>query len=139
MNLRFGFKSLVLGSTLLLFTMGHGDGCCTDTSVLGPLTETVCPDNSQLTYVNFGEPFMTTYCIDCHSTEKSGDDRNGAPNFHDFNTQEGVQRVLNHIDQTAAFGLKAMNMSMPPADDDGPKPTDEERRQLAEWIACGAP
>lgn len=139
MNLRLGFKSLVLGSTLLLFTMGHGDGCCTEESVLGPPTETVCPSDSQLTYANFGETFMTTYCTGCHSSTLSGDARMGAPEFHDFDTQLGVQKVANHIDQAAGVGPAAMNTAMPPDEDDGPKPTIDERRQLAEWISCGAP
>lgn len=137
MKFRFGLKALVLASTLLVFNMGHGGGCCAgDEDVLGPPTNTVCPPTSQLTYANFGQTFMTTYCTRCHSSTLSGDDRMGATEFHDFDTQIGVQRVADHVDQTAGSGPDATNETMPP---NGARPTLTERQQLAEWIACGAP
>jgi uncharacterized membrane protein len=122
---------------LLAMTMGHGDGCCSAESVLGPPTETECPPTSTLTYENFGRQFMEDYCTDCHSTTKVGDARNGATKDHDFDMLAGIRGQAMHIDQTAGIGPAAENRNMPPSDED--QPTDDERRQLAEWISCNAP
>jgi uncharacterized membrane protein len=127
---------LVVASTFLSLAMGHGDGCCGSESVLGPPTEAVCPPASTLTYANFGQPFMEQYCTRCHSSTLSGDARMGAPEFHDFDSQLGVQRVADHVDQAAGAGPASTNDSMPPG---GARPTLAERQMLAEWIACGAP
>lgn len=134
----FTLEKLVLAATLFVFASGHGGGCCSggDAEVLGPPTETTCPPSSTLTYANFGQPFMTQYCTRCHSSTLTGDARMGAPAFHDFDTQLGIQQVANHVDQTAGSGPASTNQSMPPSD---PRPTPEERQMLAEWIACGAP
>ena len=134
---RHSFFKLVLASTLVVFAMGHGGGCCEgDEEVLGPSTQTVCPPTSTVTYANFGEGFMNTYCTGCHSSTLTGADRMGAPAQHDFDTQLGVQQVGDHIDQAAGAGPAATNDQMPPSD---PRPSMMERQQLAEWIACGAP
>lgn len=134
---RYSFYKLVFASALVVFAIGHGDGCCAgEESVLGPSTEAVCPPTSTLTYANFGQAFMTNYCTRCHSSTLTGAARNGAPEFHDFDTQLGIQQVGDHVDQTAGSGPAATNDQMPP---DNPRPTMMERQQLAEWIACGAP
>ena len=109
---------------------------CGADPLFGPPTESVCPTGSTLTYDNFGKPFAESYCTRCHSSELVGAERMGAPTFHDFDTQFGIQAVADHIDEVAAFGPAAENHSMPP---DGDRPTAEERRLLGEWIACGAP
>ena len=62
--------------------------------------------------------------------------RHGAPAFHDYDTVEGVRQTIEHIDEQAAAGPNAVNTIMP---EDAPKPTEAERRQLGEWLACGAP
>jgi hypothetical protein len=111
-------------------------GACTSEPTLGPLTMSECPQGSTLTYENFGKPFMENYCTRCHSTKVMGDDRQGAPTFHDFDSLFGVKAVWNHVDQTSAAGPAAFNDSMPP---DKPAPTKAERYQLGEWIACGMP
>jgi hypothetical protein len=137
MKLRFGLRFIVAAATLLLCTMGHGHGCCAgETDVLGPPTGTTCPPSSSLTYANFGQAFMTSYCTRCHSSTLSGAARMGAALYHDFDTQLGVQQVAGHVDQTAGSGPESTNEAMPP---DGAKPTLAEREMLAEWIACGAP
>lgn len=134
---RYSFSRLVFATMLVSFAMGHGaGGCCSSEPVLGPSTETACPPSSTLTYANFGQQFMTSYCTGCHSSTLSGDARMGAPAFHDFDTQLGVQQVADHVDQAAGAGPAATNDQMPPED---PRPTLMERQQLAEWIACGAP
>jgi hypothetical protein len=134
----FTIHKLVLAATLFLFAKGDGGGggCCSEEEgVLGPPTGAVCPPASTLTYANFGEPFMTQYCTRCHSSALTGAARMGAPEFHDFDTQLGVQRVAEHVDEAAGAGPEATNEGMPP---NAPAPTLEERQRLAEWIACGA-
>ena len=96
----------------------------------------MCPPTQTLTYDNFGKPFMTKYCTSCHSSEKTGVDRKGAPSFHDFDTLFGIKAVADHIDETTAAGPATINDGMP---QDRPTPTTMERYQLGEWIACGMP
>ena len=111
-------------------------------------TGTVCPDPDPmtLTYDNFGRDFMTRYCTHCHSSALTRSQRNGAPLYHDYDTRMGVLQTADHIDQQAGYGPDAENDFMPPErcpstpggalDRDCPRPTADERRQLAEWIAC---
>jgi hypothetical protein len=109
---------------------------CTSDPLFGPPTESTCPPTSTLTYDNFGAPFMEAYCTRCHASYLTGDDRMGAPSFHDFDTLFGIKAVSEHVDETTASGPAATNDSMPP---DGDKPTLAEREQLGQWIACGMP
>jgi hypothetical protein len=112
-------------------------GCPAD-PIYGPPTESVCPPGgTTLTYSNFGQPFMESYCTRCHAQSRMGSDRHGAPSFHDFDTLFGIKAVADHIDETTAAGPAATNDGMP--NDSGPSPTLEERKQLGEWIACDMP
>ena len=138
MRLRFDIKTVTLTTLLLAMTMGHGDGCCAEEEVLGPATETECPPTSTLTYENFGQAFMTSYCTNCHATTLVGADRNGATVDHDFDVLAGIRGQAMHIDQAAGIGPAAENRNMPPAEETA-QPTDAERRQLAEWLSCGSP
>ncbi len=139
MRLRFDIKSVTLLGLLLAMTMGHGDGCCSEETVLGPPTETPCPPTSTITYENFGRAFMEDFCVNCHSSTKVGEERMGATKDHDFDTLLGIRQVANHIDQTAGIGPASANRNMPPADSEQEKPADSDRERLAEWISCGAP
>lgn len=106
------------------------------------------PDPGTLTYENFGKPFMDKYCTWCHDSTLPRSQRNGAPLFHDFDTLLGVLEVQNHIDEQAGIGPDASNHFMPPSrcpttiggalSIDCVKPSDEERRNLAIWLACEA-
>jgi len=107
---------------------------CSDTPQ-GELTGSVCPDVDPPTYANFGQQFVTAYCIACHSETLSGDDREGAPPTVDFDSQSLLRQNTSRIDKQAAFGPMAQNRLMPPADG-GPKPSDTERTRLGEYIAC---
>lgn len=92
----------------------------------GTATGSVCPPTQTLTYANFGEPFMSKYCTSCHNGRES-------PNL------ASVGSIRSHradVDTEAAAGPNATNTSMP---EGSTTPTDEERRQLGEWLACGAP
>ena len=129
---------IVFAGAVLASQMGHGGGgCCGgDESIFGPPTESVCPPTQTLTYNNFGKNFMEKYCTKCHDSNKTGEQRQGAPSFHDFDTLLGIKAVSDHIDETSAAGPASVNEGMP---EDNPKPTLEERQKLGEWIACGMP
>jgi hypothetical protein len=111
-------------------------------------TGTACaiPDPGTLTYENFGKPFMEKYCTMCHASTLPRSMRNGAPLYHDFDSLVGVLEVPDHIDEQAGSGPNADNDFMPhgrcPSTPGGKldmncvEPTEEERQQLSEWIAC---
>lgn len=102
----------------------------------GDPTGATCPTDSTLTYANFGADFMGSYCTTCHSADAT--DRHGAPGGVNFDTQDEVVRHKAAIDSAAGKGPDASNDWMP--DEDSLMfPTDAEREQLAEWLACGAP
>ena len=102
----------------------------------GTPTESVCPTTQTLTYANFGMGFFTTYCQRCHASTVTGAARQGAPADHVFDQVEDIRLLSEHIDELAGAGPAATNVVMPP---DGQKPTEAERRQLGEWLVCGAP
>jgi len=67
-----------------------------------------------LTYASFGKDFFATFCGRCHSW-----------------TQEAAQ-----LDGETIAGAAGTSTSMPPS---APFPTPDQRTQLVQWIACGAP
>ena len=140
------YAALALAQGMALPACGddHGDGeddhgdhdHVHDETPVGPASGAVCPDDSTLTYENFGKIFMEDYCTRCHSSELEGAARMEAPDGHDFDSIEGIWAVQGHIDQMAASGPSKTNVTMPLGD---PKPTLEERQLLGEWLACEAP
>ena len=60
----------------------------------------------------------------------------GAPVDTTFDAVEDIRFHSHHIDELAAAGPAGVNTEMPP---DAPTPTEAERLQLGEWLACGAP
>lgn len=96
----------------------------------GDLDEETCPPASELTYDNFGAPFLDANCQPCHAS--AAEDRNGAPSSVRFDTLDDVRSHRERIYARAAGD----NTSMPPGPDDPPA---AERAMLAEWLACGAP
>ena len=100
-------------------------------------TGSTCPSGSALDYESFGRAFMQTYCTRCHSSSLADNQRQGAPSDHDFDSLENIKATpAEHIDEEAAAGPNGVNTAMPPGD---PRPTEAERRQLGEWLACGTP
>lgn len=90
-----------------------------------------CPDDSFVTYENFGEPFMLTWCTPCHSSHLSiPEERQDAPDGVNLDSYEDV---VNHAEYIQIFAVDTD--AMPPAGG----PDDEDRELLAEWIACGMP
>ena len=129
------FLNLLLGTSLVALVACGG---CNDHahSVEAKATGATCPQGSSLTYTSFGKAFMEKYCVSCHAASKTGAARNGAPEFHDFDTLLGIKQVADHVDLYAGAGPSATNELMPEGD---PAPTLAERKQLSEWIACGLP
>lgn len=133
-------RTLIAGSwALLVATVSVAlGGCGSDDPTAEPKpTGSTCPTGSTLTYETFGRHFMETYCTRCHSSAVKGDQRQGAPDDHNFDTLENIHATeFEHIDQQAAAGPNAVNTVMPPSD---PRPSEAERKQLGEWLACDAP
>ncbi len=114
-------------------------GCSASESEEGEkASDAICPTDSQLTYDNFGSEFFSKYCTDCHSSSLSGEARHDAPIAYNFDTVEGIREFAEHIDVEAAAGPIRVNEKMPPKTADA-WPTEAERKQLGEWLACGAP
>jgi len=115
-----------LATIPLLLGVGLG-ACTTETS----LADVVCPpEGTKLTYGSFGAAFMAQRCQTCHGQTDGA--RRGAPDGYDFGTLDAVRAKANRIFARAA----ADNVTMPPGPDDPPA---ADRRDLAEWLACGAP
>jgi uncharacterized membrane protein len=125
-------RAMFAGFVVLALAACHDDH--SHEGDVGPGSGAVCSAaGAALTYESFGRPFMEAYCTRCHSSTLSGAARNGAPAAHDFDSLAGILVVAHHIDQKAAAGPAATNRAMPP---DGSLPTDAERAQLGEWLAC---
>jgi len=93
----------------------------------GDATGSTCPTDSTLDYATFGQPFVAKYCLSCH--------RAGGPETPTLSTLDQIRANKDIIDRSAAAGPKAVNTYMPKS---GSVP-EAERRQLGEWLACGAP
>ena len=123
---------MLLASVVVLLPVG----CEDEHAHEGVPTQSVCPTTQTLTYANFGQAFFNSYCQRCHAGTVMGAARMGAPADHTFDQIQDIQLLNDHIDEHAAAGPAGVNTEMPPS---GPFPTEAERRQLGEWLACGAP
>jgi hypothetical protein len=95
------------------------------------------PDHPSLTYSNWAQYFFASYCTRCHSsTLDTTTERNGAPPQANWDDLSAIRTYTEEIDSYAAGGPNGINYIMPPSD---PKPSDDERTMLGEWLACGAP
>jgi uncharacterized membrane protein len=103
--------------------------------VPGP-TGATCPSGSTLTYESFGRALFDVYCQRCHASSVVGSARLGAPSSITYDDATSIRDRAARIDEVAAAGPDAVNTFMPPSP---PRPTEEERRRLGEWLACGAP
>lgn len=135
MSSRFRSLLAVLGGAALLSLWGCGGGDGGDGG--DGSTGTTCPPGgTSLTAQNFGQGFFQNYCTRCHSSTLSGAQRNGAPPGLDWDRLDVVRANAGEINEEAGVTGDSVNTSMPPG---APRPTTEERRQLAEWLSCGAP
>ncbi len=83
-----------------------------------------------LDYDNFGAPFVVNWCRGCHSSSVPAGMRQQAPLDINFDDADAVRMWGERIAVRAASAAP----TMPPAGG----PSEEERRLLVEWIACGA-
>jgi uncharacterized membrane protein len=132
-------KRRTLACGLLVLLLGgcptNGAGDAGDTGGLN--TGSVCPPASTLTYDTFASTFFSTYCLRCHSVMNvTSTERNGAPPDVNFDTHDLIIPLAARIDRMAAIGPARENRIMPL---NGLRPTDDERRLLGEWLACGTP
>ena len=95
------------------------------------LAERACPEESFLTFQDFGGPFFFDWCTGCHSSAMPEGERQGAPPGVDFDTLEDMRAWADRIWARAGDH----NETMPPIGG----PHEEERVALGEWLACGAP
>ncbi|MDB4932139.1 MAG: hypothetical protein JWM10_4623 [Myxococcaceae bacterium] len=107
-------QKLLLGLGLLVIGCGGGNA-----------SGATCPTTSTLTYDNFGRQFFASYCDRCHA----------AGTMPSYRTVAEIRAGTSLIDSEAAAGPSAVNTLMP---ESGAAPTEAERRQLGEWLACGA-
>lgn len=119
----------VLGALVLI-------GCGDDDSEKKSQSSDCPPGGTELTYQNFGQPFFESYCTRCHSSALTGEARNGAPEDDNWDVLAKVRDEADDIDEMAGANGTRVHTEMPP---NPPLPTDEERRKLSEWLACGAP
>lgn len=111
---------------------GPSDEPFVDSGPWENIGERPCPEDSFLTYDNFGQPFMLSWCTGCHSEAlDSAEERRDAPSGIDFDDAASTSIHLERIWIRAADD----NTSMPPAGGPG----EAERALLGEWLACGAP
>ena len=71
-------------------------------------------------------------CTNCHSSEREGVERNGAPPSLNFNTYEGAAVAAPRMVTQVSMG----NMPPPPS---GFSLTPEEKDELYVWAECGTP
>jgi uncharacterized membrane protein len=105
--------------------------------IAGLASGATCPEGSALSYDNFGREFFAAHCTQCHTAAVSGAARQ-APLDRNFDDVQMIRALAHQIDQQAGAGPKQQNQVMPPGNEEN-KPTLEQRMQLAEWLACGAP
>ncbi|MFP2924528.1 hypothetical protein ACLESO_04790 [Pyxidicoccus sp. 3LG] len=113
-------------------------GCGDDDDDDGDGDELSCPPGgTQLTEQNFGRAFLDTYCTRCHSSARTGAARNGAPPGLDWDQIAIVRANAENMNEEAGVDADgSVNTEMPIND---PRPSDAARRQLSEWLICGAP
>jgi uncharacterized membrane protein len=103
--------------------------CGSDAKEEGP----PCPKDSTLTYTNFGKAFEETYCASCHAGKLMGVARQKAPADDVFDTVEQIRAKSDEVVHEVS-----VEKSMP-FGPDSRKPSDAERTQFGQWVACGAP
>lgn len=92
-------------------------------------------EDSVLTWENFGEPFMLSWCTGCHHSQLPTTERACAPCNANFDTHAGTSErapviALRVLDWQSAPDVKPM----PPA----AIVPEEELALLREWLECGA-
>lgn len=121
--------------------VGTADGPMGDAPMPIGTSGALCPDaGTTLTWASFGQTFFATYCTRCHASTLVGvTARGGAPPGLNWDDHATVMMNASRIDRVAGAGPAMVNTFMPfDAATGGAAPTEAERRQLAEWLVCGA-
>ena len=124
--------AIVVATTLLVACSSESDSETEELTIedATALSERPCPDDSELTYENFGEGFMLSWCNGCHSSVMPEGERQDAPLASNFDDLDAVRAWSDRI----WFRSADHNITMPPVGG----PEDDERARLGEWLACGA-
>jgi uncharacterized membrane protein len=102
-----------------------------DAAPIESLAERPCPEDTFVTYEDFGGPFMLTWCNTCHSAALPEGERQEAPVGVDFDTIAQIRTQAERIWLRSGD----QNETMPPVGG----PDEIDRELLGEWLACGAP
>ncbi len=114
----------------------------TDASTSGTATDAdsstgadLCAEN-MLTWENFGEAFMLSWCTGCHNAQLPTDQRAGAPCGVNLDSHAGALPFAANIKLRAVdWQMYEGTKPMPPA----AIIPEDELALLREWIDCGAP
>jgi hypothetical protein len=108
-----------------------GSGSTGDDGPWASLEERPCPEDSDVTWENFGGGYVISYCTTCHHSALPSDMRQLAPIAMNFETLEMVRMHAPRMWARAGD----QNATMPPVG----APGEDERALFGEWLACGAP
>lgn len=108
-----------LRGSLACLALALGLAACSDSSTGITEQDIACPTDSTLTYANYGQAAITTWCLDCHNRERPV-----------LSTQAQVKAATSQIISEAVFS------SAMPEDKDMSL---DERKKLGQWLRCGAP
>lgn len=137
MNTKLG-SALVLLSASLLAACGGDDGADDDGDAMEIVlpSGSKCESGSTLTYDNFAKGFFDEYCTRCHSSQRTGADRNGAPSGVDFDSLAAIKAVsAPTVDRKAVYTSTPGGTPEMPIND--PRPDAATRAELGVWLACG--
>ena len=109
-------------------------GCDDPLPAVGFVGPEACVDPALGTLEYFEETMVpelfAPYCLPCHSTDRSGSERHGAPSYLDFDDFESAKSV------NAAVWARVAAREMPPM---AATPSTEELELLVAWLDCTAP
>jgi uncharacterized membrane protein len=103
---------------------------CAETSGPEISTSTECA-SSELTYKNFGEPYIVTWCRGCHSSSLPVDMRQNSPAMVNFDDLDQVRIFADRI-RARAVASDLKSATMPPAGG----PSEQESALFARWLQC---
>jgi len=96
-----------------------------------PPPANTCPPPAEVPTFSDLESGILPICRECHSASVTGDARQGAPPGIDFDTYE----QFANAGESAAYLVRYRIMPFP----NGDGPTEEQRKELYDWVACGKP
>jgi hypothetical protein len=115
-----------VAAVLAVLSLG---GCGSDGDT-DSISSPSCAVGGDLTYENFGQPFFLSWCTGCHSSGLQAGSRQGAPPDLNFDDLASIRAHRARVVERAVT-----QRTMPPAGG----PSEAQREQLGNWLACGAP